>query len=248
MSSPAQVTLTSGREVTLSTSSQRERILCQKSCWRWRMRSHFYQVGSRIQYICSLQASFRQTALLSVPHTEQTESRESAGQSDCQHIASHPLFIHPFKWRAAKVWRNAGSHQKQTNSHILFLRARHRPTFGIGQKFALFFLSSKSRNSFYDRRVARPAFWLHACTRGVRQNNRQKFERARRSKGQNAGARAHCVALFLCAGPDSSCVRMRRRRIVCCVWLCAAKLKAPFVLLRNKATNIIEFGTGNICA
>jgi hypothetical protein len=156
------------------------------------MRSHFYQVGSRIQYICSLQASFRQTALLSVRHTERTD-RESGGQSDCQHIASHPLFIHPFKWRAAKVWRNAGSHQKQTNSHILFCVRATSQLLASAKNFALFFLSppnhairfmigamrggSFARRPFGHTYVRAPG----VCGKTIGRNSRE-----RRSKGQNA--------------------------------------------------------------
>lgn len=220
MSSPAQVTLTSGREVTLSTSSQQERILCQKSCWR--MRSHFYQVGSRIQYICSLQASFRQTALLSVRHT-QTQRERWPVRLPTYHIASRPLFIHPFKWRAAKVWRNAGSHQKQTNSHILFcVRA-------TGQLLA----SAKNLLSFFLFEITQFVLWsahcevavllagllaTYACTRGVRRNNRQKCERAAEQRAERGGLIVCCVVslrwsrFVLCAtAAKADCMCMTAR-------------------------------------
>lgn len=159
--------------------------------------------------------------------------------------ASRPLFIHPFKWWAAKVWRNAGSHQKQTNSHILFLRACHRPTFWHRPNFALFFLFQ----------ITQFVLWSAQCEAAITQTLRRPFGymRAPRVCGKTIGERtergakgktrrAHCVLLFRCWSRFVLYVRLRL------VWLRALRNWKLLCLLWYKARNTIEFGTGNICA
>lgn len=141
----------------------------------------------------------------------QTE-RANAGQSGCQRAALY-LFIHSNGEQQKFGAMQAHIKSKPTRIFSFCVRATGQLLASVEfcslfplPNHAIRFMIGAMRGGHNTNTPQ--AFWLHACTKGVRENNWQKCERTERgAKGKTR--RAHCVLLFRCWSRFVLYVRLR---------------------------------------